>query len=197
MTATPILQHSAPPVVSYLELAGLLSAVGWARRHTRDVLSAWGIERNAETVELLVSELVTNAVRHARVPDGAVTYLDLAEVRRISLTLRLRRDRVSVEIWDSDPQPPAMREQSLDAEGGRGLFLVATLSKEWGYYHPPTGGKVVWCVVPLPSSGTTADARGTPRLPKRQPSTMPVPKAEVVNDPSILQQVIDGLHRME
>ncbi|KWX00950.1 Uncharacterized protein LI90_1978 [Carbonactinospora thermoautotrophica] len=134
--------------MSYLELAGLPSAVRWARRHTRDVLSAWGIERNAvETVELLVSELVTNAVRHARVPEGAVTYLDLAEVRRISLTLRLRRDRVSVEVWDSDSRPPAVKEQDLDAEGGRGLFLVATLSKEWGYYHPPMGGKVVWCVV--------------------------------------------------
>ncbi|WP_067068822.1 ATP-binding protein [Carbonactinospora thermoautotrophica] len=148
MTAAPAPLRGARPLVSYLELAGLPSAVRWARRHTRDVLSAWGIERNAvETVELLVSELVTNAVRHARVPEGAVTYLDLAEVRRISLTLRLRRDRVSVEVWDSDSRPPAVKEQDLDAEGGRGLFLVATLSKEWGYYHPPMGGKVVWCVV--------------------------------------------------
>jgi hypothetical protein len=52
-----------------------------------------------------------------------------------------------IEVSDPDPSPPIMAEVDSEAEGGRGLMLVQALSKEWDYYLPRTGGKVVYCVL--------------------------------------------------
>jgi hypothetical protein len=98
----------------------------------------------AHDSELLVSELVTNAVK-------ATAGHGQAAVR-----LRLSSDgtRVLIEVWDADPRPPAPKDlveygtPDPQEEGGRGLFLVAALSARWDWY--PTGepmGKVVWCEI--------------------------------------------------
>ena len=96
----------------------------------------------AEDIELLVSELVTNAVKAT------------ASQQQAAIRLQLFSDNtcVLVEVWDADPQPPAPKDLTeddmpdLQEEGGRGLFLVAGLSSRWDWYRtrePP--GKVVWC----------------------------------------------------
>ena len=153
------LDEPEPPLRSYLELGALPTAVPCARLHARHVLREWGLNRLAPDSELLVSELVTNAVQ-------ATAGRDAAAVR-----LRLSGDsaRVLIEVWDADPRAPAPKDlgehgtPDPQEEGGRGLFLVAALSARWDWY--PTrepAGKVVWCVLQaLSSARRSGDGAGT------------------------------------
>jgi hypothetical protein len=68
-------------------------------------------------------------------------------VERISLTLRHLPGRIVVEVSDNNPSPPVVADAGTDAEDGRGLMLVQALSKEWGHFFPPAGGKTVYCVI--------------------------------------------------
>ena len=83
-----------------------------------------------------------NAITRIRAVDRG-----LAGVERISLVLRYVADRLIIEVSDPDSRPPVFAEADDDAEGGRGLMLVQALSKEWSFYLPPAGGKVVYCVL--------------------------------------------------
>ena len=130
------------PRRSSLLLGALPSAVPCARLHARQVLWEWGLSEVAEIAELLLSELVTNAVQAAR-----ATVNDLP----VNVRLSANRDRLLSEVWDSNVQPPVPRVlengfPEVDAESGRGLFLVETLSERWGWYPTQNpGGKVTWC----------------------------------------------------
>ncbi len=130
------------PRCSVLELGALPTAVPCARLHARQVLWEWRLGALREVAELVVSELVTNAIQATAEREL------LAPVR-----LRLSSDgsRALVEVWDADPRPPQPRPMEVDgvpdlvAESGRGLLLVATLSTRWGWYpERQCGGKVVW-----------------------------------------------------
>lgn len=135
-------------VVSYLELVTLPSAPFWARRQARTALRSWRVwPETIEIAELLISELVTNAVKFAGAPLERPEYSDLEGVERISVILRYLTGQLIIEISDPDPRPPVFTEAADDAESGRGLMLVQALSKEWDYYLPPSGGKVVYCVL--------------------------------------------------
>ncbi|GAA2768383.1 SpoIIE family protein phosphatase [Streptomyces paradoxus] len=120
----------------------LPDAVMHARRFSARTLRSWGISAEADTVLLVVSELVTNALVHTQ---GAV---------RVELTLAA--DRLRVTVSDSSPRAPA-KPVVVDWEstGGRGLFLVEALSAAWGSV-PVGGGKQVWSeiVVTRPEGGT-------------------------------------------
>jgi anti-sigma regulatory factor (Ser/Thr protein kinase) len=134
--------------VALLDLATLPSAPFWARRQTRTVLRAWRVwTETIETAELLVSELVTNAVKFSGTVPKTSGYAEYRNARRISLVLRHQAGQLIIEVSDPDPSPPIMAEVDSEAEGGRGLMLVQALSKEWDYYLPRTGGKVVYCVL--------------------------------------------------
>ena len=136
----------AGDAVSWLELVTLPSAPFWGRRHTQAVLRSWRLGTEViDDAELLVSELVTNAVRFSGSHAGRE---NLEGLQRISLVLRLVAGDVIIEVSDPNPQPPVAAEADGDAEGGRGLMLVQALSKDWGYYLPHSGGKVVYCVLP-------------------------------------------------
>jgi serine phosphatase RsbU (regulator of sigma subunit)/anti-sigma regulatory factor (Ser/Thr protein kinase) len=99
-------------------------------------LDRWGLEEElACTGELLVSELLTNAIRHARDP----------------IQVRLLRDRTLIcEVSDGSSTSPRMRRAGTTDEGGRGLFLIAQLASHWGTRYT-TGGKVIWAELPLSS----------------------------------------------
>ncbi|WP_019059802.1 ATP-binding protein [Streptomyces prunicolor] len=131
--------------VSRLELAAQKDAVRWARRHANDVLSAWRVSSDhTETTALIVSELVTNAVQHV------IKVRPATRPVRLALTLRHRGTHLIVEVADPDVRPPLLQGAvAPTAESGRGLLIVESVSKEWGYYFPPTGGKVVWCSLAL------------------------------------------------
>ncbi|HET6860222.1 MAG TPA: SpoIIE family protein phosphatase [Streptomyces sp.] len=118
----------APSDVAYWFLEPEEQAPGRARRLARRALTRWGLEELSDSMELLVSEVVTNAVRYAERP----------------VTLRLlRTDVLRCEVGDDSPQLPRQRKARDTDEGGRGLFLVNRLAKRWGATRL-SSGKVVW-----------------------------------------------------
>jgi anti-sigma regulatory factor (Ser/Thr protein kinase) len=130
-----LLRHSA------LDLRPLPSAVPSARLHTKFVICEWGFQAIARDCELLVAELVTNAVTHgARV----VTAADLPPVR---LRLSGRTRGVQIEVWDASDDMPQARDPQSEEPGGRGLILVAAIASRWGAYRTAGGGKCVFAVI--------------------------------------------------
>jgi two-component sensor histidine kinase len=121
--------------ISYLELVTLPSAPFWARRQTEAALHAWQLDPDTiQTAELLVSELITNAIQTGS-PDRRPS-AGTGQIERIALTLRLMPGRLVIEVFDNDPNPPVLTLAADDAESGRGLMLVQALSKEWGHPVP-------------------------------------------------------------
>jgi anti-sigma regulatory factor (Ser/Thr protein kinase) len=101
------------------------------------MLREWGLDDIAGTAELLVSELVTNAVTASRA---------MADARTIWLRLSSDKARLLIEVWDANPPPPVPRTETLDEEDGRGLLLVTSLSERWNWrLLRESYGKVVWC----------------------------------------------------
>jgi hypothetical protein len=104
------------------------AAVADARKNAVGQLEAWGLTDAAFVTELIVSELVTNAIRHAEPP----------------IQLRLIHDRTLIcEVSDASSTAPHMRRARTYDEGGRGLLLVAQLTERWGS-RPGATGKTIW-----------------------------------------------------
>jgi anti-sigma regulatory factor (Ser/Thr protein kinase) len=134
---------------SHLELAAITGAVPSARLHTRLILREWGLESLSDTAELVMSELVTNALRAC---SQLRTRADLPMVPMIHAWIVVRDTSVFIHVWDSSPEMPVRQEiSSIDQESGRGLMIVDALSKEWGVYEKD-GGKVVWVMLAVASS---------------------------------------------
>ncbi|MFI7498199.1 SpoIIE family protein phosphatase [Streptomyces sp. NPDC049687] len=110
------------------------AAVGEVRAAVVRQLAVWDLEELSFTTELILSELVTNAIRYGTPP----------------VRVRLLRDRTLIcEVSDGSSTSPHLRYAAMTDEGGRGLFLVAQLTDRWGTRYTPTG-KVIWAEQPLP-----------------------------------------------
>ncbi|MFE6176501.1 SpoIIE family protein phosphatase [Streptomyces sp. NPDC056464] len=121
--------------VAQWELPSDPAVVSRARMAVTGQLAAWGLDDLAFTTELVASELVTNAIRHAT--GGPVQ-------------LRLLRDRALIcEVSDGSGTSPRLRQARSTDEGGRGLFLVAQLTERWGTRYTPQG-KIIWTEQRLP-----------------------------------------------
>ena len=133
-------------------MAALPTSPFWARRYTRSFLaSCHGISQGkAETAELIVSELITNAVRFSGDPARTLRYSERANAGLISLSLRHFPQRLLIEVYDTDSSPPILFHAGPDAENGRGLMLIDALTEKWSYFFPPGGGKVVYCFLGIP-----------------------------------------------
>ncbi|MEU5145287.1 ATP-binding protein [Streptomyces sp. NPDC021139] len=114
-------------------------AVRTARSLVRRTLDDWRLDSVGDIAALLVSELVTNALRHATGPIGVRVVRDPAGVAGVLL----------VEVSDPLPDPPRERAARPDDEDGRGLQLVATAARRWGT-RPGEAGKTVWFELALP-----------------------------------------------
>ncbi len=113
-------------------------SVGQARSEARAVLLGWGCRAEAaDAVVLVVSELASNVVRHARVPG-----------RFFEVRLENLGDVCEVEVSDTCDAHPRLSAPGAKAESGRGLMLVAALAEKWGS-RDRTTGKTVWARVPL------------------------------------------------
>ncbi|WUN28844.1 SpoIIE family protein phosphatase [Streptomyces sp. NBC_00316] len=112
------------------------TAAAIARGHTRRTLADWNVDEDtAYAAELIVSELVTNAIRYGAPP----------------MQLRLIKDRtLTCEVHDDSPVSPQLRHARTVDEGGRGLFIVAQLAQRWGTRYT-TEGKTVWSEQTLPT----------------------------------------------
>jgi anti-sigma regulatory factor (Ser/Thr protein kinase) len=140
-----VLRLPSPPLVpgpsavtEHLKLDPVPASVGVARRFVRDLLD--GVDEDSlDTVLLLASELVTNAILHAHTP--------------VELGVCVDGGRALVCVADRMPgsEPLTPRDHSGDRPGGRGLALVADLSDDWGTTSF-TGGKTVWFTMPLTTS---------------------------------------------
>lgn len=121
--------------VTQRQLDPRAESVREARHMVRESLMRWELTELEDQVELLVSEVVTNAVRYAERP----------------VTVRLlRTDVLRCEVGDDMPQLPRVRQAGPADEGGRGLFLVQKLARRWGATRLGTG-KLVWFEMALPA----------------------------------------------
>ncbi len=126
-----------------LELPAHASAAALARGHVRKVLTEWGREDLTDSAELVISELVANAVKAT--PIDALADDGTTEI--VWMHLYRSGAGVVLEVWDCSRTPPVKRSAGLDDECGRGLQIVDILAKEWGYRWPRIGGKIVWCTL--------------------------------------------------
>ncbi|WP_307795075.1 ATP-binding protein [Actinacidiphila acididurans] len=124
-------------------------SVGRARRFLALQLDAWAMPHLADTAELILSELVTNAVKHAHSPNGRV----------IATRLERLASGVRIEVHDSSDCKPELREASGEEESGRGLLLVDALTGGcWGVNDRSGPGKSVWAVCTHSAACGTGDA---------------------------------------
>ncbi|WP_344001723.1 ATP-binding protein [Streptomyces thermocarboxydovorans] len=114
-------------------------AVRAARSAVRDQLHRWDLDRLSDLAALLVSELVTNSLRHATGP------IEVRLVRPTSLN-----DVLLVEVSDPLPELPREKDARPEDESGRGLRLVASASRRWGA-RPGGAGKTVWFELGVPA----------------------------------------------
>ena len=141
VSRTRTARHQRWPFVSSLEFGALDTAVPCARLHTNTVLHEWGIGELADDAELIVSELVTNALNASK---------SLQEIRPFALCLRSDCKRLIIEVWDHSPREPCPARADGNAEGGRGLLVVEALSTRWGYQWTGHSAKVVWAELDNP-----------------------------------------------
>jgi anti-sigma regulatory factor (Ser/Thr protein kinase) len=112
-----------------VRLAAAPAAPGEARRQVRAAIRAWDVPVDEDVAVLLASELVTNAITH----QGG---------RTVTLALTCSPGQLRVDVHDMSRSLPVLASASADAETGRGLMLVDTLSDEWGSYRTPAGKAV-------------------------------------------------------
>ena len=117
------------PATAHIGLPANLSAAGLARQFLRDILPGWSLAALVDSAMLLTTELVTNAVIHARSPVG--------------VTVKLAEGRLRVEVADQGPGALIMRQPVPGDMHGRGLRLIEALSSAWGTSSDEQG-KLVW-----------------------------------------------------
>ncbi|TXS04689.1 GAF domain-containing protein [Streptomyces sp. col6] len=128
-----------PDRVATWELAHDRTTPAMARTLVRDRLEGWNLDEDTiEATELIVSELITNAVRYGTPP----------------VQLRVMLDRtLTCEVHDTSPVAPHLRHARTVDEGGRGLFIVSQLANHWGTRYS-TGGKALWTEQEIPEEDT-------------------------------------------
>jgi anti-sigma regulatory factor (Ser/Thr protein kinase) len=136
----PARDRSAPsrawPRGDGIELNPVPAAVRQARLRSRQVLRDWGLGKLGADAELVVSELMTNAIDAA--PSAPL----------VRMWLLADADHALILTWDPSPLPPVLAHSDDDAEHGRGLRIVEALSAQWDWYRPRAmNGKVVWALV--------------------------------------------------
>lgn len=137
-----------PHSARQLALPTAAQAAGLARRATRDALTAWRLTHLEETAVLLVSELVTNVVRHAQVfPAFMMLRLETADA-----VLR-------IEVHDADPTWPRRRTPGRLDESGFGFLIVDALAGQWGVREIPAG-KAVWAELDTRPAGAAGNGAG-------------------------------------
>nr|WP_230396457.1 ATP-binding protein [Streptomyces blattellae] len=151
----PPLDPAAVSNAASCALPARYEAVREARQFTRRTLDQWELGERFDDVCLVVSELVTNALRHA-LPTSAPCVTE--QIPPVRLHLMRWTERLVCAVRDpSDDSPVARDSDDFSAESGRGLFLVDSFSDSWGW-HPlagTMGGKVVWALFLLPTASAS------------------------------------------
>ena len=147
------------PASARIALPRSPASVGTARRFIQARTAAWSFPEPAGSQLVLIgSELVTNAVLHART--------------ELTLTLELRDERVRISVKDRSKAPATMRHYQADALTGRGLGVVAALSDSWGI-SAAADGKVVWAEVAASGNAAGTEAQRPPEEVRQAPAAPP------------------------
>jgi anti-sigma regulatory factor (Ser/Thr protein kinase) len=129
--------------LSLISLATVRTAPHSARCKAGIILAEWKVSQgHTNTALLLISELVTNAVRFGKAPG-------MPEPSQVSLALRRTPEILAIKVSDQSASLPVRRPAGPDAESGRGLNMVHDLSRDWGFYVPLPGWKTVYCVISI------------------------------------------------
>ncbi|GAA2724146.1 hypothetical protein CAE01nite_09870 [Cellulomonas aerilata] len=121
--------------VAVVDLPRDLRSVREARRFLRETLVGWDLSQVEDTSQIVVSELVTNAITHA--------------ASACRLRLSRRGATVRVEVVDGGTGTPDPRPPTISGESGRGMHIVSALAVAWGTELLDEGGKVVWAELPV------------------------------------------------
>ncbi|MDH2424015.1 ATP-binding protein [Sphaerisporangium sp. TRM90804] len=132
------------PELAICELSHDPFAARTARGFTRTTLRAWGLGALLDDAELVIGELVINALRHG------VSELDEPPGEHVTIILGLTRDALIIVVTDPSEDRPSPRDPDHGAEGGRGLQVVAGVSHRWGWAPLRSPGKAVWAGFRLP-----------------------------------------------
>jgi anti-sigma regulatory factor (Ser/Thr protein kinase) len=129
--------RQADHISNPLTLGAIPASSCTARTAARSLLIEWGLSDLTESVEQIVTELVTNAVKVSA---------DYVVPPPVQFRMSATRGAVLIEVWDCDPRTPVIRQPASLDETGRGLLLVATMSTEWGW-NEFGQGKIIWAEV--------------------------------------------------
>ncbi|WP_105970401.1 serine/threonine protein kinase [Streptomyces geranii] len=141
--------HPIPLLNASLRLVAVPTVVGCSRLFVTHHLTNWGYKEQIETATLIMSELVTNAVKASGIIDPDVKPWHIKPEHVIGIQMRALGAGLYIEVWDRTDDAPARKNPDLQAESGRGLVLVEALTECWGVYRPRAGGKIVWAELPL------------------------------------------------
>lgn len=141
--------NPAPLLTNSLRLIAVPTAVGCSRMFVGHTLKLWQLDEHTDTAALIMSELVTNAVKASGITEPDPKPWQITAEHVIGIQLRAIEASLFVEVWDRTDTTPVQKNPTLEAEGGRGLLLVEQLAKRWDVYRPRVGGKVVWAELPL------------------------------------------------
>jgi anti-sigma regulatory factor (Ser/Thr protein kinase) len=133
------------------------AAAAEARRRVRSAIQSWQVPVDPDTAILLTSELVTNAVRHEA-------------GQAVMLVVTCARGQLRVDVHDTSPSWPAVADVPADAETGRGLLLVETLSDEWGFYRTPAGKAVYFMLAFQADQDDQPEQPDQPERPEQAPA---------------------------
>ncbi|WP_234340433.1 ATP-binding protein [Streptomyces sp. SCSIO 75703] len=189
-TSTPHLYYA-----TNLRLAAVSSAVSCSRMFIRQTLQRWKVPDCIDVAELVVSELVTNAVEATGITEPQPRWTAITAAHVIGVQLRITDARLYIEVWDRSTDAPVRKKPDDDAEGGRGLLLIEAITERWDVYRPNVGGKVVWAEMPL---SEPPKPPCVPGLPARVPGeTRPrAGRMERVATTALMQRVLDGLRQL-
>jgi len=123
-----------PRKVEVMALSSEPLVASRGRRFAVDTLAAWGLSDRGDMVAMVVTELISNAVRHSRSP--------------FALRLHYTHERLIVEVADGDDRQPRRIKAEVHDENHRGLYIVDVLARRWGARSTPTG-KIVWAELPV------------------------------------------------
>lgn len=177
-----------PRFTDQLDLAAVPTAVSCARMFVEAVLIKWGAVALLDQARAVVTDLVTDAVESTGVTETGIRwweieYLNLIKVRILGLDAS-----IVIEVWDSDTEPPISKASSRDAH-------------RWNYFHPRTGGKVVWCEMEIPQRSDASDQTREMSFPlprrERRPQPGPSHPVSTEQNPELLRRVMEGLRRLD
>jgi hypothetical protein len=165
-----------------LVIAAQPAGVRGARRFAESWLRSRHLENLVNTVHLIVSELTTNSVKATCLP------------KMVTLRLTLIGPSLFVIVRDDDPQPPVLQDPADLDEDGRGVALVAALSRTWGHYPVGTAGKAVWAEIDVAGAPGGTAHQSLPHREDGQGWAHPQARAvRPMEDLGTLRRVLDGL----